>query len=212
MALYSKIQKQIDASVEDFCRLLMEKHEGLNLDDMVSLWKEVSRKKGGGKPKRKSAYQNFTQAVSAKIKEEHPDMTFGQRSTETSRRWKLLTKEEQAEYATAAAAPATPTKPSPVVKKTPQAPLKKKPSPVVRNSSPVVVVKKAGKEDYSKMKVPELKKVCKEKGLSVKGLKKKEEFLEALESAGYDTEEEEEDSSDSESINGLEEEEEDVLA
>jgi hypothetical protein len=137
-------------------------------------------------------------------------MTFGQRSTETSRRWKLLTKEEQAEYATPAAAPATPTKPSPVVKNS--APLKKKPSPVVRNSSPVLVVKKAGKEDYLKMKVPELKKLCKEKGLSVKGLKKKEEFLEALESTGYDTEEEEEDSSDSESIHGLEEEEEDVLA
>jgi len=208
MALSNKIQKYIDASVEDFCRLLMEKHEGLELDEMVSLWKEVSRKKGGGKPKKKSAYQNFSDAVRAKIMEEHPEMKFGQRSTETSRRWKLLTKEEQAEYALPAAAPATPTKPSPVLKKTPQAPLKKKPSPVLKKLSPIL--KKAGKEDYLKMKVPDLKKVCKEKGISIKNLKKKEEFLEALSSAGYDSDSTT--GSDSESIDGLEEEEEDVLA
>jgi hypothetical protein len=188
----------------------MEKHEGLQLDEMVSLWKEVSRKKGGGKPKKRSAYMNFSQAVSAQIKEEHPEMTFGQRSTETSRRWKLLTKEEQAGYALAASPAPKKTPPSPVLKKTPQAPLKKKPSPVLKKPSPVV--KKAGKEEYLKMKVQDLKKVCKDKGLSVKGLKKKEEFLEALESAGYESDSASDSESDSETIGGLEEEEEDILA
>lgn len=111
------MQKMVDATVEEFCRRLAEKHEGLNVEEMMGLWKETAKapKKKDGKPKKKSAYMNFSQATRLLLRSEKPDLKFGEISTEVSRRWKALSDEEKSKYASTASAPADKAPSSPVV-------------------------------------------------------------------------------------------------
>lgn len=179
MALYTKVQKLMDATVEEFCRRLVEKHDGLDVKEMMGLWKETAKRpKGPKKPKRRTAYMSFSQVTRTELKAQHPDMAFGAISSEISRRWKAMTPEDKEKYTPVAAtasplnSPASSTGPT-SVPATPASPTKTK-----ALTSP------------KKATVPELKKLCKQKGLSVKGLKKREEFEELLASL---TEQEDED-------------------
>ena len=197
----------VDATVEEFCRRLIEKHAdmGLEVEDMMAMWKETAKapKKKGDKPKKKTAYMNFSQVVREEIKATNPEIKFGEISTEVSRRWKLLSAEEKERYVSlttpSATVPANPT--LAVVPKTPTkkptkptSPLKvtpKKKSPVMVPLVPSAPLKKPSPKS-PKMKLADLKKLCKEKGLSIKGLKTREEFEELLEGLQEEEEEEEE--------------------
>lgn len=198
MALYTKMQKLMDSTVEEFCRRLAAQHEGLDMDEMMGLWKETAKKpKGPKKPKRRTAYMNFSQATRVELKAQHPDMAFGEISTEISRRWKAMTPEDKEKYAPVTAAAASPlgspasstaSPGPPSVPATPESltPAKSKPAKTVSKTKAATTAVTSPK----KATVPELKKLCKQKGLSVKGLKKREEFEELLASL---TEEEDED-------------------
>jgi hypothetical protein len=207
MTLYHKMQKMVDATVEEFCRRLAEKHAdmGLELEDMMAMWKETAKapKKKGDKPKKKTAYMNFSQVVRGDIKATNPEIKFGEISTEVSRRWKLLTVEEKEKYAsmttpsaTVAANPALVVVPKTPIKKPTKtvSPLKVTPkmkSPVLAPLVPLAPLKNTSPKS-PKLKLADLKKLCKEKGLSIKGLKTREEFEELLEGAQEEEEEEEE--------------------
>ena len=211
MALSTKMQKLMDATVAAFCARLVEKYEGLEVEEMMSLWKETSKNpKGPKKPKKQTAYFNFSQVVRATIKAEHPEMTFGEISTETSKRWKALSEKEKAKYAPnaymedaevdAASPPAETTLVSPVSPqvKSPlliQTKATKKVNKVKKNSSP------------KKPSLAELKKLCKEKGFGIKGLKKREEFEELLAACEPDLDDEEQGGN-----NNTEDEEEEMLS
>lgn len=98
MSLYNKIQKQIEMSVQLFCERLVEKHEGLDVEEMMLLWKEVSTNKKNAvkNSKRKtSAYVAFSTHMRRLLKEESPSMTFGELSREIGRRWKEMSLEEK---------------------------------------------------------------------------------------------------------------------
>lgn len=225
MALYTKMQKLMDATVEQFCRRLVETHAdaGLDIEEMMGLWKETAKapKKKDGKPKKRTAYMNFAQAMRGQIKEEQPDIKFGEISTEVSRRWKLLTVEEKATYAsasvespalsvTAALSPVAVA--SPVKKFTSPSPKKAVATASTAlgkgKSSPAPSPKKAAV--VKKLTVPELKKLCKDKGLGIKGLKTRQEFEELLETV--DSEDEGSDSGGEYTGTLVEEDDEGVLA
>ena len=197
----------VDATVEEFCRRLVEKHAdmGLEVEDMMTMWKETAKapKKKGDKPKKKTAYMNFHQVVRGEIKAANPEIKFGEISTEVSRRWKLLSTEEKEKYAslttpsaTVAANPALVVVPKTPTKKPTKtvSPLKvtpKKKSPVMAPLAPLAPLKNTPLKS-PKLKLADLKKLCKEKGLSIKGLKTREEFEELLEGAQEEEDEEEE--------------------
>ena len=95
MALYNKMQKLVDATVEEFCRRVAEKYDNLDVEEMMVLWKETAKapKKKSDKPKKKTAYMNFSQTVRAEMKTANAEVTFGEISKEVSRRWKELSPE-----------------------------------------------------------------------------------------------------------------------
>ena len=226
MALYNKMQKLVDATVEEFCRRVAEKYDTMDVEEMMALWKETAKapKRKSDKPKKKTAYMNFSQTVRVEMKTANAEVTFGEISKEVSRRWKEMSPEEKLSWTPsvevdAVAAESTtgsPSKTSPdeetVSEKTPKktkskavspgkkmtttkkskavSPTKagtpKKPwSPPAVSPSPIKAmtpVKKTKASSPSKMKLAELKKLCKDKGLSIKGLKTREELEELLES------------------------------
>lgn len=233
MALYNKMQKLVDATVEEFCRRVAEKYDNLDVEEMMGLWKETAKapKKKSDKPKKKTAYMNFSQTVRAEMKAANTEVTFGEISKEVSRRWKELSAEQKLSWtpfvdtesgdeetlAPPTASPIVPEpKASPEEEATPKktksktkalSPAKtttknksktlsetkttpKKPwSPPASSPSPAKVVsplKKTKVSSPTKMKLAELKKLCKDKGLSIKGLKTREELEELLESIDED--------------------------
>jgi hypothetical protein len=203
MSLAAKLQKLMDSTVAEFCRRLAEQHEGLDVEALMQTWKDTAKKpKALKKPRKVTGYMIFSQKVRADIKAENPEMTFGEISQETSRRWKALSDEDKAKYA-----PSTPlateveddntsspssspactnddktTKKKKGVKKAKKVASPKVGSPKVGSpkvASPKVESPKVGSP--KKATVAELKKQCKDKGLNVKGLKKREEFEALLE-------------------------------
>jgi len=204
MTLYRTIENQIQKSVVEFCRLLAEKHS-LSEEELLDTWKTVAgapatnkNKKGEKKPRKSSAWQNFAKATRPLVKTEMPDLTFGEMSSEIGRRWRLLSDKEKAQYASKATTPKplglpvateirSPVETTPSIKNTPVAiasPVKS-PSPLKTKPKKKQGKKKVEEIDeeaspYEKMSVKELKAVCKEKGLTIKGLTKKAELLEAL--------------------------------
>lgn len=98
MSLIKKITKVIDATIDDFTRLIAEKY-GLDQIELLDTWKEVVTNKNQKPKKPKSAYQVFAAEQRKILKEEYPDITFGQIATETGKRWQLLDYEEKAAYA-----------------------------------------------------------------------------------------------------------------
>ncbi|NBV51660.1 DUF1014 domain-containing protein, partial [bacterium] len=100
--------KPIEASVSDAHQLLVQRFGldkyGIDENDLLEAFKEVwSAKPKDEKPKKpKSAYQAFAAQQRVLLKEENPGITFGQIATETSKRWKALTAEEKAAYASEA--------------------------------------------------------------------------------------------------------------
>jgi hypothetical protein len=223
MSLYHKMQKMVDNTVEEFCRRLAEKHAGLEMDEMMALWKETAKspKKSNGKPKKKTAYMNFSQVMRAQIKKDNPSISFGELSGELARQWKALSPEQKANYTVLATPPpaspvpstsasASPAKAvsasSPVVK--PSKGKGKKLDMEAEKSTPSKVSPKASKTRSS---IADLKKLCKDKGLSIKGLKKREEFEELLESISTGGNDSDSDS-DTDFPHTLVEEEDDILA
>jgi len=92
--------------------------------------------------------------------EENPDMTFGEISGETSKRWKQMTAEEKLEYQSTDTSETTESKPK--KKSSP----KKKTSPKKKSAT-----KESNPNDLSSKKVTELKEMCKASNLPLKGTK-----------------------------------------
>jgi len=200
MTLYRTIENQIQKSVAEFCHLLAEKHS-LSEEELLDTWKTVAgapatnkktNKKGDKKPRKSSAWQNFAKATRPLVKAEMPDLSFGETSSEIGRRWRSLSENEKAQYASKAATPKpvateinSPATTTPSIKNTPvvvASPVKS-PSPLKTKSKKKQAKKVEADEEaspYEKMLVKELKALCKEKGLTIKGLTKKVELLEAL--------------------------------
>jgi hypothetical protein len=191
MALSTKMQKLMDATVAAFCARLADKYEGMEVDDMMAMWKETAKNpKGPKKPKKKTAYMNFSQAMRTTIKAEHPEMSFGEVSTETSKRWKALSEEDKAKYAPTTTASTTASPTGSTASSSPESPLVVSPKASTKTKkvnktakakkTKASPKKKVKAETSPKKTLADLKKECKEKGLSVKGLKKREEFEELL--------------------------------
>jgi len=151
MSLIKKISKSIDASIDDFCSAIATKFD-LNKDELVNLWLENGGSKKSKTVKKRSAYVNYSAAIRSVILDENPDITFGEISKETSKRWKNLSDDEKEQYKS---------KDSDLVE--PSAPKKNK---TATKKKPV-----KDSNDLSSKKVTELKEMCKEKGLPVKGTK-----------------------------------------
>lgn len=149
MSLIKKISKSIDASIDDFCSTIATKYD-LDKEELVKLWHENGGSKKSKTIKKRSAYVNYSTYIRSVILEENPEITFGEISKETSKRWKLLSEEEKEQY-------------------------KSNDSESV-NAQVAPKKQKAGKtakdgNDLGSKKVAELKAMCKEKGLPVKGTK-----------------------------------------
>jgi HMG (high mobility group) box len=214
MSLYNKMQKMVDNTVEEFCRRLAEKHSDLVVEELMALWKETAKspKKSNGKPKKKTAYMNFSQMMRAAIKKENPDIKFGELSGELAKRWNALTPDEKATYAVVVDSSSPLSSPAAVAEAL-FSPVKKPTTPIVKKkgkgkktlaveeeaSSPKgsPMTTKTKSSPKKKTSLADLKKLCKEKGLSIKGLKKREEFEELLESIDGDAADSEEEGEDS---------------
>jgi len=152
MSLIKKISKSIDASIDDFCSAIATKYD-LDKDELMNLWLENGGSKKSKTVKKRSAYVNYSAAIRSVILDENPDITFGEISKETSKRWKNLSDDEKEQYKSKDSDLVEPSAP----KKTKTA-IKKKPA-------------KDRNNDLSSKKVTELKEMCKDKGLPVKGTK-----------------------------------------
>ena len=175
MSLIKKITKTIDASINDFCATLAEKFD-LNVDELLEIWKQ----NGGSSTtksktvKKRSAYVNYSMYLRPILLEENPDMTFGEISGETSKRWKLMSAEEKLEYHSSDGGESAETQAPKETKP------KKKSSPKKKKS----VQKEVDPNDLSSKKVTELKEMCKAQGLAQKGTKA--ELIERLNGANND--------------------------
>jgi hypothetical protein len=150
MSLIKKINKSIDASITDFCSAIATKFD-LDKDELVKLWHENDGSKKSKIVKKRSSFVNYSAQIRSVILEENPELTFGEISKETSKRWKLLSDEEKEQYKSnvgdSLVAQVSTTK-------------KSKASKTAKDSN-----------DLNSKKVAELKAMCKDKGLPVKGTK-----------------------------------------
>lgn len=207
MAIMKKINKIIDSSIGDFCQQIALKYD-LSKDELMEMWHQsnsVNKKKG---TKKRSPYQNYAAYLRPLLIEKNPDITFGEISGETSRRWKEFTPEQKAQYKAIQGA---------TEKIISDLELEEKNSVECNDPKPKAKsVKKAknesndGKSLESK-KLPELKEMCKEHGLASTG--KKQELIDRLKNhekqlspvvANFDTESMNDNDSDNNSENLVE--------
>ena len=195
MSLYSRIEKQIEESVKIFCRSLVEKFDHLNEEELMAMWKTCSKAKKQTNRK-KSAYQNFYKVTYAQLKSKSPDMSFGDIAKEISKQWKSMSKAEKDTYKSSGSPQPSNKSPSAVLESPPppkSSPVLESPppksSPVLESPPPAPKKNKKNKkkieeseveDEYTTLKIPELKKLCKERGVSIKGMTKRGEFLEIL--------------------------------
>ena len=167
MSLFKKIAKSIDASVADFCEAIATRFD-IDKTELLEMWTKTNGGSGVKKTKKRSAYVSFSVQIRPVVIQENPDLKFGDISREISARWKALSAEEKAKYASTDVPDAP--------EAGPKAPFKTKKGPVAAKS------KKALPDDspqnYSKMKIKELRDLCKEKGLKTSG--NKMELIERL--------------------------------
>ena len=168
-----KINKIIDSSIGDFCQQIALKYD-LNTLELMEMWHQsnsVNKKKG---TKKRSPYQNYAAYLRPLLIEKNPDITFGEISGETSRRWKEFTAEQKAQYKTDQGATEV------VVD------LEVKEKNSVESNDPKPKAKPAKKskkeskdtKSLESKKLPELKEMCKEHGLTTTG--KKQELIDRL--------------------------------
>jgi hypothetical protein len=169
MSLIKKITKTIDISINDFCATLAEKFD-LDKEELLEIWKQnVGSSSVKSKTvKKRSAYVNYSMYLRPILLEENPDMTFGEISGETSKRWKIMSADEKLEYQS-----------TEVKGKSVETKLDKKFSP--KNK---FTVKESDPNDLDSKKVAELKEMCKAKGLALKGTKA--ELIERLSESNKD--------------------------
>jgi len=171
MAIMKKINKIIDSSIGDFCQQIALKYD-LNKLELMEMWHQsnsINKKKG---TKKRSPYQNYAAYLRPLLIEKNPDITFGEISGETSRRWKDFTAEQKAQYKATQGA-------------TEEIDLELKENPHDSNDAKPKAkqakkTKKESKEANSleSKKLPELKEMCKEHGLATTG--KKQELIDRL--------------------------------
>lgn len=169
MSIIKKINKIIDSSIGDFCQQIATKYD-LSKDELIEMWHQsnsVNKKKG---TKKRSPYQNYAAYLRPLLIEKNPDITFGEISGETSRRWKEFTPEQKAQYKSTEARENEIPVPNVAVLVEP----KEKKVPKESKSRPV---KKANNSLECK-KLPELKEMCKEHGLTTTG--KKQDLIDRL--------------------------------
>lgn len=96
MSLLKKISKDIDASILEFCKEIALQYD-IDQDDLLNLW-EKTNQNSTKKPKKRTAYQNFSSLIRNDVCEENPDFTFGEISKEIGKRWKLLSASQKKKY------------------------------------------------------------------------------------------------------------------
>lgn len=163
MSLMKKINKIVDASIQDFCQQIATKFD-LNKEELVEMWNTSTLSNKKKAPKKKSPYQNYSNYLRPILLGENHEMTFGEISKETSKRWKLFTPEQKLQYQLNQTDVDGEPKPSP--KKSDKKQVKKQDKKTSDDSS------------LDKKKLSELKDLCKAKGLSSNG--KKQELIERL--------------------------------
>lgn len=168
-----KISKIIDSSIGDFCQQIALKYD-LNKLELMEMWHQsnsVNKKKG---TKKRSPYQNYAAYLRPLLIEKNPDITFGEISGETSRRWKEFTPEQKTQYK------ATQGATEEIIS---DLELKENPNDFKDSKPKAKPAKKAKKESkdgnsLESKKLPELKEMCKEHGLATTG--KKQELIDRL--------------------------------
>lgn len=151
MSLLKKITKSIDASVADFCEAVAVRFD-IDKTELLEMWTKTNGGSGAKKTKKRSAYVSFSVQIRPVVIQENPDLKFGDISREISARWKNLSAEEKAKYASMD----VPKAPKAVPKALPKS------KKAIPDDSP---------QNYSKMKIKELRDLCKEKGFKTSGNK-----------------------------------------
>ena len=169
-----KINKIIDSSIGDFCQQIALKYD-LSKEELMEMWHQsnsVNKKKG---TKKRSPYQNYAAYLRPLLIEKNPDITFGEISGETSRRWKEFTPEQKAQYKSTQGATEEIISDLELEEKNSVESNDPKPK-----AKPAKKAKKESKDGNSleSKKLPELKEMCKEHGLATTG--KKQELIDRL--------------------------------
>ena len=167
MSLMKKINKIVDASIQDFCQQIATKFD-LNKEELVEMWNTSTLANKKKAPKKKSPYQNYSNYLRPILVGENPEMTFGEISKETSKRWKLFTPAQKQEYALSSQNQDVDEKHD----------ADEKPKKQAKNPAKKQDKKTSDDSSLDKKKLSELKDLCKAKGLSVNG--KKQELIERL--------------------------------
>ena len=190
MSLFKKIAKSIDASVADFCEAIATRFD-IDKIELHEMWTRINCGSGVKKTKKRSAYVSFSVHIRPVVIQENPDLKFGEISKEISARWKALSAEEKAKYASVEEKAAVSPEASPkAAKKTKKASTKSKKA----GASPKVPALPDG--HFSKMKIQELRDLCKEKGFKTSG--NKMELIERLVGPAEDHSDADDDKSESE--------------
>jgi len=167
MSLLKKIAKSIDASVADFCDAIAARFD-IDKTELLEMWTKTNGGSGLKKTKKRSAYVSFSVQIRPVVIQENPDLKFGEISKEISARWKALSAEEKAKYASVKEKAAVSPEASPkAAKKTKKASTK----PKKTDASPKENLPALPDGHFSKMKIQELRDLCKEKGFKTSGNK-----------------------------------------
>jgi SAP domain/HMG (high mobility group) box len=167
MSLMKKINKIVDASIQDFCQQIATKFD-LNKEELVEMWNTSTSANKKKAPKKKSPYQNYSNYLRPILLAENPEMTFGEISKETSKRWKLFTPAQKQEYALSSQNQDVDAEHD----------VDAEPKKQVKKQDKKQDKKTSDDSSLDKKKLSELKDLCKAKGLSVNG--KKQELIERL--------------------------------
>lgn len=153
----NKLAKNIEGFVLEYTRAIAEKYD-LQQDDLMEMWTEVTKMKtkAAQAKKPRSAYQVFSAEQRKLLKEEYPDMAFGDIAKEIGKRWSDLSAKEKAAYAE------NQTTPKKKAKKT---------SPTGDDS------------DLKKLSKSRLLEMCNSKGIKIAKNKNKDQIIAAIEEA-----------------------------
>jgi len=233
MSLLKKIGKNIDSSILDFVKEISSRYD-IDQNELMDIWKKTDGGSSIKKPKKKTAYQNFSNIIRKQIKDENPDFDFGQISKEISKKWKEMDDSEKNTYKDMtvegdvpnfknmkvaelrelcdkkglnskgkkielidrlmnhSSKASTPMSKASTPMSKASTPMSKASTPMSKASTPMSKAspmsshslssnstKEENSMDFSTMKLPEIKKICKEKGLNIKG-KNKNDLIELL--------------------------------
>lgn len=99
MPLMKNIFKNIEKNIDEFTKMVAEKH-GLDQNELLEMWENVSKMKMSNGAGRINPWLQFCKEERIRLKQENPTMPFGEISKIIGKLWSDMSDDEKSEYKT----------------------------------------------------------------------------------------------------------------